>query len=396
MACRALPVEGKRQRLPASLRTQLFLAYVVRPAAAALTDTAAENQHVDQPTVVHIQVIPVVQTRTDDDHRTAVGLVGVFSELTGDTHDLCARYAGDLFRPCRGVGFHVVIAGRTVFIVQTTLQAVVRHGQVINGSDQRGRAVGQLQAFHRQLMHQDVLQLNLVEMFGTFAAEVREADLGDLVLATQHAQTQFRLFARRAVTLLKVPLALLAPAEADRTVWRHQLAVAVVRDGFPLRVIFLTQRIHQIGGAQGAARGVVPVTLFQHHQHRHVGVAADVVGEVLARLIQVELAQHDVAHRHRHRGIGTLLRCQPQVAQLGDFGVVRGYRHGFGAFVTHFGKEVRVRRTGLRHVRAPGDDVAGVVPVRGFRHIGLLAPGLRRGWRQVAVPVVEAQAGAAD
>ncbi|VAL70921.1 Uncharacterised protein [Enterobacter kobei] len=68
MTCRTLPVKGKRQRLPAGLRTQFFLAYVVGPTAAALTDTAAEDQHVDQATIVHIQVIPVVQTRADDDH----------------------------------------------------------------------------------------------------------------------------------------------------------------------------------------------------------------------------------------------------------------------------------------------------------------------------------------
>ena len=196
--------------------------------------------------------------------------------------------------------------------------------------------------------------------------------------------------------MLKVPLALLAPAEADRAVWRHQLAVAVIRNGFPLRVIFLAQRIHQIGGAQRAASGIVALTLFQHDQHRHVGVAANVVGEVLAWLIKMEFTQHDVAHRHRHRRVGTLFRRQPQIAKFGDFRVVRGDRHGFGAFVTDFGKEVRVRRTGLRNVRAPGDDVAGVVPVRGLRHVGLLAPGLRRRRRQVAVPVVEAQAGTAD
>ena len=350
MACRTLPVEGKRQRLPAGLRTQFLLADVVRPAAAALTDAAAEDQHVDQTAIVHIEVIPVVQTRADDDHRTPVRLVRVFCKLTCDTGNVRARHAGNLFRPGRSVGLHVVIAGCAVFIAQTALQTVVRHGQVINGGDKRGRAVGQLQALNRQLVHQDVFQFNLVEVLGTFTAEVREPDLGDLILAAQHAEAQLSLFAGGAVTLLKVPLALLAPAEADRAVWRHQLAVAVIGNGFPLRIIFLAQRIHQIGCAQRTSCGIVPVTLFQHDQHWHIGVAANVVGKVLAWLIKMEFAQHDVAHRHRHRGVGTLFRCQPQIAELGDFRVVRGYRHGFGAFVADFGKEVRVRRTGLRNV----------------------------------------------
>ncbi len=65
---RTLPVKGKRQRLPAGLRTQFFLAHVVRPAAAALTDAAAEHQHVNQTTIVHIEVVPVVQTRADNNH----------------------------------------------------------------------------------------------------------------------------------------------------------------------------------------------------------------------------------------------------------------------------------------------------------------------------------------
>ncbi len=57
---------------------------------------------------------------------------------------------------------------------------------------------------------------------------------------------------------------------------------------------------------------------------------------------------------------------------------------------------MRVRAAGLRHVGAPGDDVTGVVPVGGFRHIGLFAPGHRRSGWQITVPVVEAQAGAAQ
>ncbi|CCK02872.1 hypothetical protein BN129_1441 [Cronobacter sakazakii 701] len=103
-----------------------------------------------------------------------------------------------------------------------------------------------------------------------------------------------------------------------------------------------------------------------------------------------------MAHRQRHRAVGALFGREPQVAQFGDFGVVRRNGDGFGAFVAHFSKEVGVRGTGLRNVRAPGDDVTGVIPVGGFRHVGLFAPGHRRGGRQVAIPVVEAQAGTAD
>jgi hypothetical protein len=56
-------------------------------------------------------------------------------------------------------------------------------------------------------VQQNVFQFNFVEVLGTFAAKVREADLSDLVLAAQQAQAQLRLFAGRAVALFKVPFA---------------------------------------------------------------------------------------------------------------------------------------------------------------------------------------------
>ncbi|SVK52868.1 Uncharacterised protein [Acinetobacter baumannii] len=232
-------------------------------------------------------------------------------------------------------------------------------------------------------------------MLAVGTAEVREAHLGNVVMHAQQTELQLNFLLRLAFALFQVPLALLAPAETDGALRRHQLAAAAVdSNGFPLGIVFLAQSVHQIGGAQQAAGGVVAAfTRLQQHQHRHVGIAAHVVAEVADFAIEMELFQHHMAHRQRHRAVGALLRIQPVVA---NFGVVRRHRHGFGALVTHFGKEVGVRGARLRHVGAPGDDVGGVVPVGGLRHVGLLAPGHRRSRRQIAIPVVEAQAGAAD
>ena len=189
VTCRTLPVKGERQRLPAGLRTQFFLAHIVRPTAAALTDAAAEDQHIDQAAVVHVEVEPVVEARPDDNHRTTVSFIGVIGKFTGGTNDMRAGDAGDLLRPRRGVGFHFIVAGGAVVIVQTALQAVVSHGQVIHGGDQGGRAVGQLQAFGRQFVQQNVFQIDFVEVLRTFAAEVREADVRHFIMAAQQAQT---------------------------------------------------------------------------------------------------------------------------------------------------------------------------------------------------------------
>ncbi|MNS24170.1 hypothetical protein D3C72_560050 [compost metagenome] len=290
MTRRTLPVEAKRQRLPAGLRTQFFLAYIVRPTAAALADTTAEHQHVDKTAIVHIEVIPVVQARTDDDHRTTVGFVCVLCKLAGDTGDLRAWHTGHLLCPRRGVRFDVVVAGRAVFVVQTTFQTVVGHRQIVNGGDQRGRSVSKLQAFYRQFVQQDIFQLHFLEVFRTFAAEVRETDFRDLILAAQHAKTQLGLFAGGAIALFEIPLAFLAPTETDRAVRRDHITIVGAGDRFPFRVVFLAQRIHQIRRTQHTTGSIVAVAFFEHHQHWHVGITTHVVGEVLAWFIQVEFA----------------------------------------------------------------------------------------------------------
>ena len=107
---RPAPVEGECERQPARLRTQLFLADIMRPAAAGLPDATAHHQHVDDAAVVHVHVVPVVQTGADDHHRAALGLLRVERELARRRDDLIARHAGDLLRPGRRVGLQIVVA----------------------------------------------------------------------------------------------------------------------------------------------------------------------------------------------------------------------------------------------------------------------------------------------
>ena len=103
-----------------------------------------------------------------------------------------------------------------------------------------------------------------------------------------------------------------------------------------------------------------------------------------------------MAHRHGERRVGALLHRQPDVAELGGFRIVRADHGALHAAIARLGIEMRVGRARLRNVRAPQDDEAGIVPVGAFGHVGLLAPGLRRGRRQVAIPVIERHADAAD
>ena len=103
-----------------------------------------------------------------------------------------------------------------------------------------------------------------------------------------------------------------------------------------------------------------------------------------------------VAHRQRHRSVGALLRAEPDVGEFRRLAIVGRDRHRGRALVANLGHEMGVGRACLRHVRAPHHQEGRVVPVGAFRHVGLLAPGLRAGRRKIAIPVVETHADAAD
>ena len=396
---RTAPVETEGQGQPAGLRPQFFLTHVVGPAAAALADAATHDQHVDQAPVVHVHVVPVVHGSADDDHGLALGLVGIVGELAGHLDYLGAVDAGDFFLPGGGVGHAViVVAGGDVVSPKAAVNGVVGHGQVVDRGDLDARAVrqGDLPAGHVAVLH--AVPVLVVPVLVLDVGEVGEGHGGNIVaVAVDQGELQFDLLAFAPLAGFDVPLAAAVPAVADAALGRYQPgAVLVVGDGFPLAVIGLAEIVRQVAGAQEAGGAQAVAVGFEGYQHRHVGVAAYVVGEVFAGIFQVEFLQDDVAKGHGDGGVGTLLGVEPGIGQLGGLGKVRGDDHALGALVAHFGKEVGVRGAGLGHVGAPQDQVVGVVPVSGLGHVGLLAPDHGGGRRQVAVPVVKAHAHAAD
>ena len=134
----------------------------------------------------------------------------------------------------------------------------------------------------------------------------------------------------------------------------------------------------------------------QPHQHGHVGVLPGVVLEILGLPVDMEFAQDDVAHGHAERGIGALLRRHPQIGEFRGFRIIRTDHDALGALVADLGIEMSVGRARLRHVRSPQNEKARIVPIGAFGDVGLLAPGLRASRRQVAIPVVERHADAAE
>ncbi len=389
------PVGGEGQRGPAGLRAQLFLADIVRPATAGLTDATAHHQHVDGGAVVHVHVVPVVHRRADDDHRLAVGLLGVAGEAAGHGQDLVARHRGDGFGPGRRIGLDVVIVGRHVVAAKALVDAVIGQEQVVDAGHQ-GLALGQHHPLDRHVAHQNIGVVGHGEAVGGRAAEIGEAHADDVVLHALEPQTQGGL-ATAAVLFLQVPLAVLAPPEADRAVGDHHLAGGVVqRDGLPVGVVGLAQGLVELGGAQQPLGHIGAVLRDQAHQHRQVGIFAQIVAEIGDLAVDVELLEDHVAKGHAQGRVGALLDRQPQVGELGGFRIVGADHHRLGAAIARLGVEVGVGRAGLRDVGAPQDHEAGIEPVGAFGDVGLFPPGLGRGRRQVAIPVVERAADPAD
>ncbi len=395
LARRPSPVEREGERQPARLRPQLFLADIMRPAAAGLADATAQHQHVDGAAVVHVAVEPMVHGGADDDHRAALGLLGIEREFARHRDDLVARHAADLFRPGRRIGLVVVVGLGDMLAAEAAIEAVIGGEQVEHRGDQR-LAVLQFHPLGRHFAHQHAGMVGAGEIVVLAIAEIGEADVGQLILVVGEGQPQVG-GAAVGFLFLQIPFALLAPAEADRAGRRHDALGGLVEgDGLPFRIVGLAEIVGEIGGAQLPVRHEAVALLHQLHQHRHVGVLPDIVLEILGLLVEIEFAQDDVAHRHGERRVGALLHRDPQVGEFRGFRIVRADHHALGAAVARLGIEVRIGRAGLRDIRAPQNEEAGIVPVGALGHVGLLAPGLRTGRRQVAIPVVERHAHAAE
>ena len=324
-----------------------------------------------------------------------MGLLRVAGEPPGDGRDPIPRDAGDRLRPGRRVRLHGVVGVRDVRPSEAPVEAVVREQEVVDGGDERV-AVCQPEPLRGNVPHQHARVVGGCEVGVLEVAEIGEADGRDFVAVVEKGHAQGDLLPL-PVPGLEVPLALLAPPEPDRPPGHHHRAGSVVDgEGLPFGVVGLPARPFEVGGAEKPFRHVVPVPLDESHQHRHVGVPAAVVGEVLHLPVEVKLAQDHVSERHREGRVGPLLHVEPHVGELARLGIVGADHYRLCPLVARLGEEVGVRGASLRHVRPPQDEEARVVPVGRLGDVGLLAPGLGARRREVAVPVVERHAHPAE
>ena len=382
LARRTLPVEREGNRRPAGLRAQFFLTHIVCPAAARLTHAAAEMHQVHHATVGHVVVIPVAYRRAHDNHRFAVGLRSIQGKLAPGALQIHGLDAGDFGCPCRGIGHTgVVVVLGDIGAAQATVNTVLRNLHIEHRSNQHFLTIGKLQLAHWNIAEQHVVLA---------VCEVREADRNHRILAVDAGQFGQYFLLGGAILRQQIPFAFFAPAETDRAVWRDKrFGLFVINDGFPFRIIGLTQITRKIGSIQAAIGHIAIALLAQSHLNRQIGILARVFLKIRILLVDVELFQCDMPKRQEGCGIAAGIDRHPQVGKLDMFAIVGAHRNDFGAVVTRLDGEMAIRRTRGRQAGAAHDNVSGVIPVCRFGHVGLLTPGLRGGCRQVAIPVVK-------
>ena len=152
----------------------------------------------------------------------------------------------------------------------------------------------------------------------------------------------------------------------------------------------------QIGGPQKTAGQVLLAVPFQNHQKRQIREGFGIIDKIRHLTIEIKFFQNHIRHGHGQGPIGAGFGRQPGIGEFYIFRVVRRHGRHLGSPVTGFGVKVGIGAAGHGQIGAPDDHVACIVPIRTFGHIGLLAPNLGGGRRQIAIPVVKTDHGGTD
>src|SRR5690606_26358168 len=233
-------------------------------------------------------------------------------------------HARDALLPRRGVR-NVVFARTRALTTKTAVDAVVRTQQIEYGGDVRP-AIGQGDFLHRHVAHDGFAP----------RTEIREGHTLHRILPLENGECEAHVRPCVRVLLFEIPLAevvasLRTPAEADGAVRADDFARGLIEpDRLPLRMIELPERAVEVAGPDVAVRYQIRATADELHEERQVREAPTVVIEPWHRALDVELLEDHVPHRHRQGRVRALLRMEPDVRELGDFGVVRRDRDCLG------------------------------------------------------------------
>ena len=100
LRCR-LPILGGHNRTPAFGRTELFLPYIVGPAAAILAFAGTEHNKIEHGTVDNIRMEPVINTGAHDDHGAAARSDSIVRKFASRMDNQFRINTGIFFLPSR-------------------------------------------------------------------------------------------------------------------------------------------------------------------------------------------------------------------------------------------------------------------------------------------------------
>ena len=324
----------------------------MRPAAAVASLAAREEQEVDDRAVDDVGVEPVVDAAAHDDHRAPVRLDRVVCDLARRFDDELGCDACVLLLPCGRIGRIVLVGARTL-AADAAINRVVRERQIVDRRDKHLAVCG-LDAAHGECTRQRALF--------AIVAEVRQLDLHRPGLIIPDGEPRADLRARVAVLLADVPFLLIAPALGECAVRDDDLARFVVNDVVAeVRVLLVAPHVARGEHTPRDIRAVL--FLLDTHEERKVRILPRVLKEERRGFIYVVLLQDHVSHRHGEGRVTADLQRDPRIRKHRRLGVVGRDGDDLRPLVAHLGHEMCVRRTRQRHVRAPCDEVARVVPV---------------------------------
>ena len=318
---------------------------------------------------------PVVDAAAHDDHAAAVRLDRVVRKLARRMDDEFRRDARVLLLPRGRIG-RVVLIGAGALAAETAVDRIVRKREVVDRRHEH-LAVRRLDAAYGERARKRPLC--------AVVAEIRQLDLDRIRAIVPHGETRANLRTRVAVLFFDIPFFLRAPTLGERPVRDDDLAGFVVDDVVAeVRVLFIAPHVAR---AEHTPGNVAAVSLLDAHEKREIRILACILEKERHRFIDIVFLQDHMPHRHRHRGVAADLQRDPCVGKHRRLGIVRRDGNDLRPFIAYLRHEMGVRRPRQRHVRAPCDEIARVVPVARLRHIRLLAPDLRTRGRQIGVPV---------
>ena len=124
------PVGGEGDARPRSGRRELLLTHVVGQSSSVHTDGAREHQPGYRAAVHQVVVIPVVDSRADDDRALAVGGLGIGGKLLSESHYGLLCDAGVALLPGGSVGVRSVVVTVGVVTREAAGDAELGHEQV--------------------------------------------------------------------------------------------------------------------------------------------------------------------------------------------------------------------------------------------------------------------------